>query len=64
MNQTERKYLIELMNVLGQMNHPGRDSKDVGMIMSVKDRNSLISKGWKLIEASDKLDVHLANLLK
>jgi hypothetical protein len=64
MNQTERKYLIELMNVLGQMNHPGRDSKDVGMIMPVKDRNHLISKGWELINAFDKMNVYLANLRK
>ena len=53
------------MNVLGQMSHPGRDSKETGvMIMPTNDRNNLISNGWKLIEASDKMNVYLANLRK
>jgi hypothetical protein len=65
MNQTERKYLIQLMNVLGQMNHPGRDSKEAGMmLMSVKDRQALITEGWRLIESNDKMNVYLANIRK
>jgi hypothetical protein len=65
MNQTERKYLIQLMNILGQMSHPGRDSKETGMmLMFVKDRQALITEGWRLIELNDKMNVYLVNIRK
>lgn len=64
MNKELRDYLIQIMNILGQMNNPGRESKDVGWLMSIKDRQHLITEGWKLIESNDSMNVYLANLRK